>query len=197
MSPNLKAFMAAIAWSEIGPQLLAVSDRGYNVCVGSTPSSPILFRSYAKHPMRHDDATNSDAAGRYQFMGRYWLPYKAQLSLPDFGPDSQDKWCEQLIRECRALDDIEAGRFEDAVFKCRSRWASLPEAGYGQHENKLSDLKRAYEAAGGKYTALPIARPALTLVPAPPIPAPKFSTATPSLIGAVVSIFIAIFSKKG
>lgn len=189
--------MAAIAWSEIGPQLLAVSERGYNVCVGSTPAQPILFESYAAHPMRHDVGTNSDAAGAYQFMGRYWATYKQQLALPDFGPDSQDKWCEQLIRECHALEDVEAGRFEDAIFKCRSRWASLPSAGYGQHENKLSDLKRAYEAAGGKYVAPPIARPALVLVPAAPIPAPKFSTATPSLIGVVASIFSAIFGKKG
>ena len=149
MSPNLKAFLDMIAWSEIGPALLAASDDGYNVCVGSTPAAPILFDSYATHPKRHDAATNSDAAGRYQFMGRYWDAYRQQLGLPDFGHESQDKWAVQLIRECHALDDIEGGRFDVAVGKCRSRWASLPGAGYGQHENQIAALRAAYQAAGG------------------------------------------------
>jgi len=198
MSPNLKAFLDTIAWSEIGPVLLAKSDNGYDICVGSTPDHPIRFTDYSTHPRRHDPATDSDAAGRYQFMGRFWPEYQKQLSLPDFGPASQDKWCIQLIRECRALDDVEAGRFEDAVFKCRSRWASFPAAGYGQHENKLADMKRAYEAAGGRY-AVDVGQPpqpTLTLVPPPPVPVPKFSTATPSLIDGIISVFAAIFGKK-
>jgi muramidase (phage lysozyme) len=118
--------------------------------VGSTPAHPILFGSYVSHPRRHDPATNSDAAGRYQFMGRYWEHYRDQLQLPDFGPASQDKWCVQLIRECHALDAVEAGRFDEAVRLCRSRWASLPGAGYGQHENDLASLRQAYTTAGGK-----------------------------------------------
>ncbi len=153
MSPNLQAFLDMIAFSEIGPELLAISDDGYNVIVGSTPQSPILFTDYSAHPRLHQPAMNSDAAGRYQFMGRYWLPYKQQLGLPDFGHESQDKWAIQLIKECRALDLIEQGRFDEAVRACRSRWASLPGAGYGQHENKIAALRTAYEDAGGTITA--------------------------------------------
>jgi muramidase (phage lysozyme) len=138
-----------IAWSEIGLQLLAMTDNGYNVCVGSTVQHPILFKSYATHPRLRNSATNSDAAGRYQFMGKYWLSYQQQLSLPDFGPASQDKWAIQLIRECKAIDAIEAGRFDDAARLCRSRWASLPGAGYGQRENSLAALRQAYITAGG------------------------------------------------
>lgn len=149
MSANLKAFRDMIAWSEIGPRLLAVSDDGYNVLVGSTPERPLLFDDYSKHPQIHDAATNSDAAGRYQFMGRFWAAYQQQLGLPDFGHDSQDRWCNQLIKECHALDDIELGHVETAIYKCKSRWASFPAAGYGQHEQKLADLLAAYDAAGG------------------------------------------------
>jgi muramidase (phage lysozyme) len=149
LHPNVAAFLDMIAVSEIGAGLLVKSDNGYNVCVGSTPSQPILFPSYAGHPRRRSEAQNSDAAGRYQFMGRYWEHYKAQLRLPDFGPVSQDKWCIQLIRECKAFDAIEAGRFAEAVHLCRSRWASLPGAGYGQHENKLVDLQAVYRQKGG------------------------------------------------
>lgn len=150
MSPNLKAFLDLIAFSEIGPALLAKSDNGYNVMVGSTPEAPLLFPSYAEHPRIHNDACNSDAAGRYQFMGRYWSVYKAQLGLPDFGPASQDKWAVQLLRECHAIDDIEDGHVVVAIGKCASRWASLPGAGYGQRENRLTDLVAAYGRSGGQ-----------------------------------------------
>jgi muramidase (phage lysozyme) len=149
MSQNLKAFRDMIAWSEIGPALLAVSDNGYDVLVGSTASHPLLFTNYAQHPQIHTPGMNSDAAGRYQFMGRYWPAYKIQLGLPDFGHDSQDRWCNQLIKECHALDDIELGHVEVAIVKCKSRWASLPGAGYGQHEQHVDDLVTAYVAAGG------------------------------------------------
>lgn len=152
MTENLKAFLDMIAHSEIGPELLAVSDDGYNVIVGSTPSKPILFDDYSKHPRRYIPAMNSDAAGRYQFMGRYWDHYRVQLSLPDFGHDSQDRWAVCLINECRALKLIDEGKFDQAVHACRSRWASFPAAGYGQHENSLAALRTAYENAGGKLT---------------------------------------------
>lgn len=146
---NRKAFLDLIAYSEIGPALLAVSDNGYNVCVGSTPEKPILFSSYGAHPRIFNAALDSDAAGRYQFMGRYWLSYQRLLGLPDFAPASQDQWALQLVRECHALDDVDFGRIEDAVAKCKSRWASFPGAGYQQHENRMADLVAAYERAGG------------------------------------------------
>jgi muramidase (phage lysozyme) len=151
MTPNLRAFLDLIAWSEIGPQLLADerTDRGYRVIVGSTPANPVLFTDYSTHPMLHNTRMNSDAAGRYQFMGRYWPAYKLQLNLPDFGPESQDRWAVKLIQECHAQDVIEAGDIPEAVRRCRSRWASLPGAGYGQHENRLDDLVAAYVTAGG------------------------------------------------
>lgn len=149
---NVRAFLDMLAISEIGPALLAVSDNGYNVIVGSTPAHPILFTDYSKHPRQYQKAENSDAAGRYQFMGRYWDHYRVQLALPDFGPESQDIWAIQLIRECRALELIQDGKFPLAVEACRSRWASLPGAGYGQHENTLAALTDAYTQAGGEIT---------------------------------------------
>jgi muramidase (phage lysozyme) len=149
MHANLRAFLATIAWCEIGPALLAISDNGYNVCVGSTPAKPILFDSYAAHPRKRSDAMNSDAAGRYQFMGRYWAHYKRHLGLPDFGKESQDKWAIQLIKECNAMQDVLAGNFATAVSKCRSRWASFPGAGYGQPDKALAAMEAVYRAAGG------------------------------------------------
>lgn len=155
MTKNMKAFLDMLAHSEIGPELLAISDNGYNVNVGSTPSHPILFDSYAAHPRKYIATVNSDAAGRYQEMGQYWEHYRRQLGLPDFGKDSQDRWAIQLINECRAVDLIESGHFEEAVHACKSRWASLPGAGYGQHENNMADLRAVYVKAGGGIAGVP------------------------------------------
>lgn len=149
MNPNLQAFLDMIAFSEIGPKLLAESDNGYNVLVGGT-----LFQSYVDHP-RHvvtlRKGLRSSAAGRYQILARYYDAYKKQLNLPDFSPASQDKIATQMLKEQQALPDIEAGNFDSAIEKCANIWASLPGAGYGQHENKLANLRLAYEQAGGKF----------------------------------------------
>lgn len=150
MTPNQKAFLDMIAHSEIGPAILAVSNNGYNVLVGSTPAHPRLFTSYADHPNILNKQCNSTAAGRYQLLHRYFVAYKAQLNLLDFSPDSQDEIAIQQIRERNAINDIEAGNIASAIAKCSNIWASLPGAGYGQHENNLESLVAAYQAAGGK-----------------------------------------------
>jgi muramidase (phage lysozyme) len=146
MTRNQRAFLDMIAYSEIGPKLLSESDNGYNVIVGGT-----LFHDYSDHPRQSIKlprlGIKSTAAGRYQILARYFDAYKKILKLPDFSPASQDKIALQLIHECRALDEIERGDIEEAIKLCRSRWASLPGASYGQHENRLDDLLAAYELA--------------------------------------------------
>lgn len=162
MADNREAFLAMIAVSELGRPLIELSDRGYDVIVGSTPEKPLLFPrgpgggpDYRKHPNRlvtlwiKGKRVDSTAAGRYQILHRYATHYQKQLGLPDFGPASQDTIALQLLRETGALDLIDRGNFEEAVRASRSRWASLPGAGYGQHENKLPALRDAYLAAGG------------------------------------------------
>lgn len=146
---NLSAFLDMIAWSEgtdNGKQ--PTKDKGYDVCVGG-----VLFEGYKDHPRTLIDLPKlkikSTAAGRYQILARYFDSYKKSLNLPDFSPASQDKIAVQLIKECKAMDDIEAGRIKDAIAKCSSRWASLPGANYGQHEHKVDALIAAYVKAGG------------------------------------------------
>ena len=146
---NQRAFLDMIAFSEIGPGLLAVSDNGYNVLVGSTAEHPLLFDSYADHPNILNRALDSTAAGRYQLLHRWWVSYKALLNLPDFGPDSQDDVAIQQIKECKALPDIDAGDLNSAIQKCNRIWASLPGSPYNQHTNSFAALEAAYTAAGG------------------------------------------------
>lgn len=151
---NVLAFLDMIAVSE---GTAGQGDDGYNVIVGHTPKKPALFDGYGDHPRRLIDlprlGIKSTAAGRYQVLARYYDAYRKQLGLSNFGPANQDRIALQLIRECAALADIQAGRFAAAAHKCRSRWASLPGAGYGQNENSLATLQAAYVAAGGKVVA--------------------------------------------
>ncbi|NMV36767.1 glycoside hydrolase family 24 protein [Ralstonia insidiosa] len=151
---NRSAFLDMIAVSELGRQLLADSDNGYNVIVGSTPAAPILFSSYADHPRRLIQirpGLSSTAAGRYQLLARYFDVYKRLLGLSDFSPASQDAIALQQIRERGALAMVDAGRFDDAVERVRNIWASLPGAGYGQNEHSIEHLRAAYVAAGGVF----------------------------------------------
>jgi len=145
LNTNLAAFLDMLAVSE---GTAGHGDDGYNVIVGHT-----LFHDYADHPRKLVHlpklSINSTAAGRYQLLARYFDAYKKQLNLPDFSPESQDVIALQQIRECHATDDIVAGRFDTAVGKVAHIWASLPGAGYGQHENTLVKLRQAYVAAGG------------------------------------------------
>lgn len=148
-SRNMLAALDMLAFSEIGPKLLASSDDGYNVVVGGG-----LFAGYADHPRKLVSlprlGISSTAAGRYQLLQRYWDAYRLSMKLQGgFTPINQDRIAIQQIREQRAFPDIEAGRIRAAVAKIRNIWASLPGAGYGQHEQKIDDLVRAYVAAGG------------------------------------------------
>lgn len=156
LNDNRRAFLDTIAHSELGAALIEASDHGYNVIVGSTAAAPILFPSYADHPRRRVTLTIrgqqvvSTAAGRYQLLARYYDAYRDLLGLSDFSPESQDAIALQQIKERGALPDIDAGRIEDAIGKVRNLWASLPGAGYDQHENSYDTLLAAYLDAGGQ-----------------------------------------------
>jgi muramidase (phage lysozyme) len=142
MNENRRAFLDMLAWSEIGPKLLANSDNGYNVLVGGH-----LFLSYADHPRQLvylRPGLQSTAAGRYQLLARYFDPYKKLLGLHDFSPAAQDAIAIQQIKERGALDDIDRGDVVGALRLVSNIWASLPGAGYNQHEHKLDDLVSVY-----------------------------------------------------
>lgn len=146
---NVVAFLDMLAWSEgtdNGRQ--ATKDRGYDVIVGGQ-----LFNGYADHPRVLVDLPRlkiqSTAAGRYQLLRRYFDAYRRTLGLKDFSPLSQDLIALQQMRERRALPLIQAGKITEAIAAVRNIWASLPGAGYGQHEHKLDNLLAIYRKAGG------------------------------------------------
>jgi lysozyme len=140
---NVTAFLQTIRVSEG----TAGSD-GYSILVGGGH-----FDSFADHPRQLVYLPNlgysSSAAGAYQILRRTWDGVAAKLGLADFSPSSQDRAAVELIKQRGALADVRAGRFADAVAKCKKEWASLPGAGYGQRENSLATLQAAYINAGG------------------------------------------------
>lgn len=147
--PQIAAFLDMLAFSE-GTQ--GLGDDGYNKLVN--PAG--FFADYRTHPNVRVQVTPtlfSTAAGRYQFLSRDWAHYRDQLGLTDFGPEAQDSWAIQLIREQRALPDILAGRIKDAITKCANIWASLPGAGYGQREHRMDTLIAKFTLFGGKVAA--------------------------------------------
>ena len=142
---------------------------GYRALFGHTASRPRLFESFADHPrlaQRFTDKAGrllwTSAAGAYQAMAvspipgstkstrvDTWDRIKRRLQLPDFSPASQDAFALELIREAGALADVRAGRFDSAVDRVKGIWASMPGAGYAQHEQSLDRLRLAFVNAGG------------------------------------------------
>jgi len=154
---NRQAFLDMLAISEGTSTSPATKNNGYDVIVTGYDRKPETFTDYSTHPFANgrpskvinSKGLKSNASGRYQFMLKDWQHYRDLLKLPDFGPDSQDAWALQLIRERGALPLIDAGQFDAAVAKVRNLWASLPGAGYGQPEHGIEKLRKSYLDAGG------------------------------------------------
>lgn len=143
MSPNLRAFLAVLRACEgtAGPN-------GYRTLFGGT-----LFNSYDEHPRVtiHASGYASTAAGAYQILASSWDDYRAKTGAgKEFTPDAQDAYAVWAIRDKRkALDDVEAGRLDEAIAKCAKEWASLPGSPYGQPTRTLDYCRGVYRAAGG------------------------------------------------
>ncbi len=145
MNNNLKAFLEMLKVSE------GTTKYGYYTLVGNTK-----IQSLDKHPhivVKLSDTLSSSATGAYQFLSSTWDELASSLNLKDFSKESQDKGAIELIRRKGALNDIENGNITSAINKVRKIWASLPNAGYGQREQKLDFLLLAYKKAGGKLTS--------------------------------------------
>ena len=157
ISRNLNAFLDMLAYAEGTCTSPITQNDGYDVIVTGVDGLEI-FINYVAHPFANgrkskrinSKGLTSNASGRYQFMLKDYEHYRKLLRLPDIGPESQDRWAIQLIKETGALPLIEAGKFAAAVARVRHLWASLPGAGYGQSERPLAALERVYLSKGGE-----------------------------------------------
>lgn len=142
---NLKAFLIMIQYSEG-----TLGKDAYRKLYGGG-----LFDDLSKHPNRPVSkwGLTSTAAGAYQILNKTWQGLSQKLKLTDFSPQNQDRAAIELIARRKALDDVMAGRFAQAIAKCRKEWASLPGAGYNQSEKTPKALALVYKAAGGTLVA--------------------------------------------
>jgi muramidase (phage lysozyme) len=140
--PNVKAYFAVIRAGE------GTSDSGgYSRHYGGTS-----FDSFADHPRIAITAGRwtSTAAGAYQFLSRTWDECASALDLADFSPKNQDLAALFLIDRRKALEDVLAGRIEQAISKCNREWASLPGSPYGQPVRTMEQALATYRAHGGE-----------------------------------------------
>jgi lysozyme len=161
MTPNTAAFLSMLAHSE-------GTDRAadpYRVCYGFKHT--IIDLNF--HPAEHrppdgavewkgeplDDlgalyvGMHSSAAGRYQMRLRTFLDCKASLKLTRFDATAQDACAVLLLQQLGAFMDVFNGRINDAIFKCRNEWASLPGGSSHQPERTSLYLTNFYSASGG------------------------------------------------
>lgn len=155
ISANLNAFLDMLSYAEGTSTHSLTKNDGYDVIVTGINGEEI-FTDYSDHPFRgrqpkqvNSVGLASTASGRYQFLFRDYDHYRKALGFYGFGPEAQDKWAIQLIRERKALPLIEAGKFREAVAAVRNLWASMPGAGYGQPEKTFSKLEAVYVMKGG------------------------------------------------
>lgn len=178
-NPNVKAFLRVIRDCE-GTS----GEDGYRTMFGGD-----LFDDFADHPRRPitkmlgGKLLTSTAAGAYQFLKGTWDECRKALSLPDFSPASQDRGALFLIERRGALQDVIAGRLEDAVAKCAREWASLPGSPYGQPVKTMAHVRKTYIDAGGKFAP---AQPEPNMIPV---------VAAPSVIGALLPSLVDFIPK--
>lgn len=206
---NLRAFLAVIRKGEG-----TADEAGYRRHFGGR-----LFDSFVDHPRVVITAGlganqyTSTAAGAYQFLARTWDGLVKRYGFADFAPRTQDIAAVALIDGRKALDDVLAGRFAQAVHKCNREWASLPGSPYGQPVKTQAQAEATYRAHGGlmrpqgESQALPLPVPippqenaaALDLAPAPhPSPLPKEPTMPlPAILGVLLPSIIESIPKLG
>lgn len=144
---NVRAFSHAIRLGEG-----TADDAGYYRIVGGGS-----FTDDSKHPnirvWIERYKVHSTAAGAYQIINPTWRGLVKQYRFSDFTPDTQDLAAVALIAGRKALQDVIAGRFVDAVAKCAEEWASLPGSKAGQRIEDFDKVKQVYLDNGGIISA--------------------------------------------
>lgn len=146
---RVRAFMRMIRVGEgtVGPG-------GYDRLVGGKSFIKDYGKDYSDHPrilIRVRAGLNSTAAGAYQVMGYNWdsqacINWRKKYHINDFSPQSQDRFILVLITEKRkALNEVMSGKFVEAVRKCNTEWASLPESPYGQRTISWTEAQKEYD----------------------------------------------------
>lgn len=114
------------------------------------------FASFADHPRQKitkklgGKPITSTAAGAFQFLASTWDETARIMGLKDFAPAAQERAAVGRIAARGALEDAKAGRFDIAIRKIATEWASMPGSPYGQPVISLGTARQVYADAGGQ-----------------------------------------------
>lgn len=153
MTPQEKAFLDCLAWSEGTSASPLTKNDGYDVIVSGV-DGPEIFSVYVDHPfafgrpakvVRRVPLLTSTASGRYQVLLRWWRAYQTMLGLKDFSPASQDSVALRQMQEQGARAHLANGDIESAFYSCANIWASLPGNTYAQGGHTIQELTAKYQ----------------------------------------------------
>jgi muramidase (phage lysozyme)/plastocyanin len=142
---KVRAFMRMIRVGE-GTE----DEAGYTRIVGGSTFAD-HGKDMSSHPKVYIKAHDSTAAGAYQITKTNWnddpfVKWRNKNNIHDFNAVSQDKYCFYLLKEKKkAIELIKSGDIKGAINKAKGEWASLPGAGYGQREEKLTTVLKKYD----------------------------------------------------
>jgi lysozyme len=199
VSPNSAAFLRVIREGESSQDARAF----YLIVYGST------FQSTADHPRIHFDRdthklvenwrsappmSTTSAAGAFQITETTWDRFTAAVGPRDFSPESQGECALWLIKQRGALEDVEAGRLEIAIFKCRNEWTSLPGANENSGRYTLAKAALVFQQYGGTLAgqtqpAAPIEDRSTTLPAQPEKPMGAAAIFLPMIMQLIPQLF--------
>jgi len=147
--PNVEAFLRVVRGGETSQD-----DSAYRMLFGSE----LYTGSIDAHPRIAKMSPWGWTApfGAYQIMAV--VPGKvktdtydrlAKVLGPSMEPYEQDLKACLLLHWRGAMEDVRAGRLEQAIAKCGDEWASLPGSKYGQPTRTLEQARKTYLKYGG------------------------------------------------
>lgn len=210
--PNVKAFYMVVRKGES-----RLDDLAYRMVNGGPPITDFSRHPYAGMSTRD----GGRAAGAPQFIPSTWAELANRYGFLDFSPPNQDLGYVGCLVKRDALDDVIAGRFDEAVRKCELEWTSLPGAAENNPRWDLEKARALYAQYGGTFAdgtqpAAPIEERPQTETPQMPIAAliaafgpmlvdmiPTIAklfdktTQTPAKVEAVTKVFDTIVKATG
>ena len=167
-SPNVQAFLRVIREGESNQ-----TDEGphsgyramYHPHVRTWWLGPLEGHGHPRRfePLTDGSGRTSSAFGAYQFVWTTWDAINGKYGLADdISSYSQDCHAVALIYDVGALDDVIDGRFDEALAKCGSQWASLPNSSLSDGGTKVAyqRARSVWDRYGGSVPAVISTRPA-------------------------------------
>lgn len=141
--PNVKAFYMVVRRGESSLDYSA-----YSMVNGRPP-----ITDFSKHPYAGLKTTEGGrAAGASQFIPSTWGELADRYGFTSFTPEEQDLGYVGCLVKRNALDDVIAGRFDQAVAKCRLEWTSLPGAAENNPSWNMEKARALYAEYGGTFS---------------------------------------------